>query len=372
MSELTKDTLPVPVLPSRGAKHGVRQDVSRSKEGSYNPVGTGTAWSHNFLNQKPWHPLNFRNQIKKYEHEQKAIQDFKTKEAAMAEWQAEQERQATLAFLSPAEAARQRDRASIQFMYQKPPGLEAALARDRELADKKQREQAAAAAAVEAGDGSQQQLQPGSAAPGSAAAAAEQAQQREQQQEALRQRQQQLDRLREDPFAAILQARSALQKSEKFVMKTVEGAFGGVAPGSENQLLLGDGEEEEQQQGGGEIDEAEALLASLDPAERQAVLAALDKKRRRAEKAARLEQAQELLRSAGIDPAAAAAADAGGGSSRSHKRHRKESSKHSKRHKEPSSSKHSKHKKQKKSHKEGRSRRGSGSGSSSGSDSDRR
>jgi hypothetical protein len=38
-------------------------------------------------------------------------------------------------------------------------------------------------------------------------------------------------------------------------MKTVEGAFGGVVPGSENQLLLGDGEEEaQQQQGGGEID----------------------------------------------------------------------------------------------------------------------
>jgi hypothetical protein len=28
-------------------------------------------------------------------------------------------------------------RASIQFMYQKPPGLEAALIRDKELADKK-------------------------------------------------------------------------------------------------------------------------------------------------------------------------------------------------------------------------------------------
>jgi hypothetical protein len=35
-----------------------------------------------------------------------------------------------------------------------------------------------------------------------------------------------------------------------FAMNTVEGAFGGVVPGSENQLLLGDGEEEQQQQGG--------------------------------------------------------------------------------------------------------------------------
>ncbi|KAF6259871.1 hypothetical protein COO60DRAFT_966344 [Scenedesmus sp. NREL 46B-D3] len=206
MDDMTKEKLPVPTLPARGARAGVRSDVNRAKGSSYNPVGTGSAWSHNFLNQKPWHPLNFRNQIKKYEHEQKAVQDFKIREAAMAEWQAEQERQATLGFLSQEEAKRQRDRASIQFMYQKPPGLEAALVRDRELADKKQREEASAAAAAAAGDGSQQQqLQPGSAA-------ADQAQQREQQQEALRQRQQQLDRLREDPFAAILAARSAFRR----------------------------------------------------------------------------------------------------------------------------------------------------------------
>jgi hypothetical protein len=38
-------TLLVLVLP------GVRSDVNRAKEGSYNPVGTGSAWSHNFLNQ---------------------------------------------------------------------------------------------------------------------------------------------------------------------------------------------------------------------------------------------------------------------------------------------------------------------------------
>lgn len=32
---------------------GVRSDVDRGKAGtvSYNPVGTGAAWSHNFLNQ---------------------------------------------------------------------------------------------------------------------------------------------------------------------------------------------------------------------------------------------------------------------------------------------------------------------------------
>lgn len=113
-----------------------------------------------------------------------------------------------------------------------------------------QRDQAAAAAAAAAGgSGQQQQLQ---AAPAAAAAAADAAKDREQQQEELRQRQQQLDRLREDPFAAILAAKTALQQSEKFVMKSLEGAYGSVVPGSDNQLLLGD--EEEQQPGAPEVD----------------------------------------------------------------------------------------------------------------------
>lgn len=61
---------------------GVKADIQRAKAsgGSYNPVGTGTAWSHNFLNQKPWHPLNYRNQITKWEAEQKKVADEKLKE----------------------------------------------------------------------------------------------------------------------------------------------------------------------------------------------------------------------------------------------------------------------------------------------------
>lgn len=39
---------------------GMRQDHKRTVhaaqtgDGKYNPVGVGTSWSHNFLNQKPW------------------------------------------------------------------------------------------------------------------------------------------------------------------------------------------------------------------------------------------------------------------------------------------------------------------------------
>ena len=31
---------------------------------------SGTAWSHNFLNQKPWHPLSYPNQRRKWIAEQ--------------------------------------------------------------------------------------------------------------------------------------------------------------------------------------------------------------------------------------------------------------------------------------------------------------
>lgn len=48
--------------------------------------------------------------MRKYEAEVKAVHDSKERERALAEWQAEQEKEATLALLDPAEAQRQRDR----------------------------------------------------------------------------------------------------------------------------------------------------------------------------------------------------------------------------------------------------------------------
>lgn len=50
---------------------GIKADADRAKAAvleagvGYNAAipGVGAAWSHNFLNQKPWHPLNFRNQV---------------------------------------------------------------------------------------------------------------------------------------------------------------------------------------------------------------------------------------------------------------------------------------------------------------------
>lgn len=57
-----------------------------------------------------------------------------------AEFEAEQEYLHTLSFLSPEEQQRYKDRQQISFMYQKPPGYDAAMARDKELEDKRKRQ----------------------------------------------------------------------------------------------------------------------------------------------------------------------------------------------------------------------------------------
>ena len=145
-------------------------------------------------------------------------------------------------------------------MYSKPPGLEAALARDRDLEAKKAQQEAAAAAATDssnaaaaaAGGGQQQPPQ----LPGQQQQQQQQQGQKQQRvpavEEAMRQRQMELDKLREDPFAAILAARSALQTSDKFVLRNVEGVYGGTVPAAGNQMLLED--EPRADEGAAEVD----------------------------------------------------------------------------------------------------------------------
>jgi lipopolysaccharide biosynthesis glycosyltransferase len=71
------------VLGTRGWP-GIKADAQRAKDTgeTYNPNGAGAAWSHNFLNQKPWHPLNFRNQKMRFEAEEKAFKDAKANQIA--------------------------------------------------------------------------------------------------------------------------------------------------------------------------------------------------------------------------------------------------------------------------------------------------
>ena len=49
--------------------------------------------------KKPWHPLNFRNQMKRFEAEEELIRRQKLEEANKAEFDAEQTYLETLAYL---------------------------------------------------------------------------------------------------------------------------------------------------------------------------------------------------------------------------------------------------------------------------------
>jgi len=75
----------LPALHSQLNPAGIKDDLKRAKASgeAYDPRGVGAGYSHNFLNQKPWHPMNFRNQVKRYDAEQKALADEKAKVQAM-------------------------------------------------------------------------------------------------------------------------------------------------------------------------------------------------------------------------------------------------------------------------------------------------
>ena len=82
-----------------------------------------TAWTHNFLNQKPWHPLNFRNQIKRWEAEQAVVAKEKSEASAKAEFEAEQQYLETLAHLPSKEADKYRHMQGMSPRHPIPPYL---------------------------------------------------------------------------------------------------------------------------------------------------------------------------------------------------------------------------------------------------------
>jgi hypothetical protein len=111
-------------LPALGAAEGVRQDVQAAKEAGvpYDPRGVGVAWTHDFLNKKPWHPMNFRNRARVWEAEQRNQEDQASKERARREFEAEQHYLKTISMLSPEEQERYRQRQSVSWLYMRPPG----------------------------------------------------------------------------------------------------------------------------------------------------------------------------------------------------------------------------------------------------------
>jgi CBF1 interacting corepressor len=108
------------------------QDMKAEKLG-LKPTG-GRAWTHGFLNQKFWHPSSFRNQEKLFKAEQDAETAAKRLEESAKEVAEEQEFFKNTELLSAADRTMLRNKQQLAFMYQKPPGYEAMLEKEKTAA----------------------------------------------------------------------------------------------------------------------------------------------------------------------------------------------------------------------------------------------
>ncbi|CAH8345841.1 unnamed protein product [Eruca vesicaria subsp. sativa] len=98
---------------------------------------SGTAWSHNFLNQKPWHPLSYPNQRRKWIAEQTNAQHDRRAEEVAREFAQEQEFFKQAALISKKEREKIEMMKAVSFMYIRPPGYDPESAKAAEYADEK-------------------------------------------------------------------------------------------------------------------------------------------------------------------------------------------------------------------------------------------
>ncbi|KAL6001765.1 hypothetical protein ACLOJK_041743 [Asimina triloba] len=128
---------------------------------------SGTAWSHSYLNQKPWHPLSYPNQRRKWIAEQTDAQRHRRAEEVAREvcfflsncllhpsvylsllqhlssaspllfWQFAQEQEffRQTALISKKEKEKVEMMKAVSFMYVRPPGYNAESAKAAEIAD---------------------------------------------------------------------------------------------------------------------------------------------------------------------------------------------------------------------------------------------
>ncbi|CAH2078552.1 unnamed protein product [Thlaspi arvense] len=138
---------------------------------------SGTAWSHSFLNQKPWHPLSYPNQRRKWIAEQTHAQHDRRAEEVAREFAQEQEFFKQAALISNKEREKNRVDAkvykfgevvifylvlcfmrlspelnaqiemmkAVSFMYVRPPGYDPESAKAAEYADEKHEGQSSSA-----------------------------------------------------------------------------------------------------------------------------------------------------------------------------------------------------------------------------------
>ncbi|KAG8382043.1 hypothetical protein BUALT_Bualt05G0035500 [Buddleja alternifolia] len=101
----------------------------------------GTAWSHNFLNQKPWHPLSYPNQRRKWIAEQTHAQRERRAEEVAREYAQEQEFLRQTALISKKEKEKLEMMKAVSFMYAKPPGYNPESAKAAETADERKKQE---------------------------------------------------------------------------------------------------------------------------------------------------------------------------------------------------------------------------------------
>ncbi|MED6142909.1 hypothetical protein PIB30_002203 [Stylosanthes scabra] len=101
---------------------------------------SGTAWSHSYLNQKPWHPLSYPNQRRKWIAEQTHAHRQRRAEEVAREYAQEQDffRQTNL--ISKKDKEKVELMQAVSFMYVRPPGYNPEAAKAAELADEKRKE----------------------------------------------------------------------------------------------------------------------------------------------------------------------------------------------------------------------------------------
>ncbi|KAL3498030.1 hypothetical protein ACH5RR_040762 [Cinchona calisaya] len=101
----------------------------------------GTAWSHSYLNQKPWHPLSYPNQRRKWIAEQTHAHSERRAEEVAREYAQEQEFFRQTALVSKKEKEKMEMMKAVSFMYVRPPGYNAESATAADMADKRKQEQ---------------------------------------------------------------------------------------------------------------------------------------------------------------------------------------------------------------------------------------
>ncbi|KAK1563171.1 hypothetical protein Q3G72_023422 [Acer saccharum] len=127
-----------------GEEGGLTNEKLKKITGSSSEVDyktkSGTAWSHSYLNQKPWHPLSYPNQRRKWIAEQIHSQRQNRSEEVAREYAQEQEFFRQTSLISKKDKDKMETMQAVSFMYIRPPGYNAESAKAADLEEERRRE----------------------------------------------------------------------------------------------------------------------------------------------------------------------------------------------------------------------------------------